>query len=354
MYRVFLVAAAGAMLLASPASAHHPSGAGSGGAAGPIVTVPGTTLDRGESSAAVVFEYLRFNRLSDAQLGQPGHPHSIDAILAPSLLYSYGITHDLMLSLRLPYVRRTGLREGHVHAGVPEIHELGHSAGIGDVDVLGHYRFYNERAAGLEAALMLGIKAPTGSTHEKTSGGERFETEFQPGSGSWDGLFGLALTKRAGAWSFDGNVLYVLAREGAQSTDLGDRFQYNLAVSHRLIGAAHAHGRPMYAGAPPGMMHHGGPKARRHDHAHEEARAPRGPALDLVLELNGEWHARQEVAGVKAPNSGGNVVMVSPGVRLSHGALSAFLSVGIPIVNSMNGLQAETDYRILTGVAVSF
>jgi hypothetical protein len=343
-----------ALIIATPAQAHHPSGAGTAGGAGPIVTIPGTTLEKDHSSAAVVFEYIKFSALSDAQLAVSGHPHSLDAIFAPSLLYSYGLTNDLTLSLRLPFVRRTGIREGHVHGGVPEIHELGDSAGVGDLSVLAQYRLLNNRAMQTELSLLLGLQLPTGDTGVNAIGGERFETEFQPGSGAWDGLFGLALTRRFGSWSFDANVLYVLATEGAQETNLGDRFQYNAALSYRLVGGLWGPSGPMHAGAVPEPMYHGGPKSHAHRHKHEEAPAARGPVLDLVLELNGEWHARQAIAGVKDANSGGSVVFLSPGLRLSYETWSGFVSVGVPIVNDLNGLQAEPDWRVLTGVAVSF
>ena len=95
MYRnIALSAGVAALLLATPARAHHPSGAGTAGGAGPIVTIPGTTLEKGHSSAAVVFEYIGYSALSDAQLAVSGHPHSLDALFAPSLLYAYGITDD--------------------------------------------------------------------------------------------------------------------------------------------------------------------------------------------------------------------------------------------------------------------
>jgi hypothetical protein len=353
LYRIALGTGLTALLLSPPAFAHHPSGAGSAGEAGPIVTVPGTTLDQGASSVAVVFEFLKFKALSGTQLSVPGHPHSLDTILAPSLLYAYGVTEDLTLTARLPYVHRTDIREGHVHGGVPEIHELGDSSGIGDLSLLGQYRFYNNRASQIEAALLLGIKIPTGPTHRTAKGGERFEIEFQSGSGSWDGLFGVALTKRMGPWSFDANVLYVLATDGAQSTNLGDRFQYNAAVSYRIAGGLWS-GRPMHARALPEPMHHGGPKVHRHTPAHEELTTPPGPALDLVLEMNGEWHGRQEIAGVTEADSGGNVIYLSPGLRLSYDKWSGFVSVGIPVVHNLNGLQAEPDWRLLTGVAINF
>ena len=343
-----------ALLLATPAHAHHPSGAGTAGGTGPIVTIPGTTLEKGHSSAAVVFEYISLNALSDAQLSVPGHPHSLDAIFAPSLLYSYGITDDLTLTLRLPFVRRTNIREGHVHGGVPEVDVLGDSAGAGDLSVFAQYRLLNYRAVQMELSLLLGLQLPTGDTSVNAIGGERFETEFQPGSGAWDGMLGLAITKRLGLWSFDANVLYVMATKGAQDTDLGDRFQYNAALSYRLVGGLLGPSGRMYAGALPDPMYHGGPKSHAHKHVHEEVPAQKGPALDLVLEINGEWHARQEIAGVKDTNSGGNVVFLSPGLRLSYERWSGFVSVGVPIVNDLNGLQAEPDWRVLTGVAVNF
>jgi Putative MetA-pathway of phenol degradation len=362
-----LVLGAGALALAHPAFAHHPSGSSSTNDAGPIATISATTLEKGETVAGIVFETVKFNAFSDAQLGsfagQHLHVHSLDAILVPSLVFAYGLTSDLTISARLPYISRQNIREGHHehgHCDTPpcpahnDVVARGDADGIGDLTLLGQYRFYRDRGSQIEGALLLGLKVPTGRTDVRDTGGVRFETEFQPGSGSWDPLLGLAFTKRFGAWSFDANVLYVLATEGAQETDLGDRFQYNAAVSYRILGGLSAPSGRMHAGALPEPMYHGGPKGRPHKHHHEEAPAPQGPALDLVLELNGEWHDRQEVAGVRDPNSGGSVVFLSPGLRLSYERWSGFVSVGVPVVNDLNGLQAEPDWRLLTGVAVSF
>jgi hypothetical protein len=75
--------------------------------------------------------------------------------------------------------------------------------------------------------------------------------------------------------------------------------------------------------------------------------------LDLILELNGEYDQKEKIAGVVNANSGG-IVYLSPGIRATYGQFSAFASVGIPIVNEMNGLQSEPDYRVVGGVAASF
>lgn len=359
MYRKStLGTAALALLLGAPAYAHHPSGVSSTGGAGPINTISATTLEQGQSAASIFFELVKFNAFSNAKLldlvgNGVEHPHTLDAILAPSLSFAYGMTKDLTVSARLPYIQRTDIREGHDHGG-GLVEDLGESSGIGDLTLLGQYRFFNNRASKTEAALLLGVKAPTGKTNVISDEGDRFETEFQPGSGSWDGLFGLALTQRLGSWSFDSNILYVLATKGAQQTDLGDRFQYNVAVSYRVAGGFAGSGGPMYAGALPEPMYHGGPKNKGQGHTHAEPVTPRGPALDLVLELNGEWHDNQTVAGVKDANSGGNTVYLSPGLRLSSGTMSAFVSVGFPLVSELKGTQVEADWRLVTGVSVGF
>ena len=56
MHRKIAAGAISALVLTTSAPAHHPSGAGSGGGAGPIVTIPGTTLEQGQSAAAIVFD----------------------------------------------------------------------------------------------------------------------------------------------------------------------------------------------------------------------------------------------------------------------------------------------------------
>jgi Putative MetA-pathway of phenol degradation len=357
--KMALSAGAMALLLSSPVLAHHPSGATSTGGAGPIGTISATTLDQGQGAAALFFEMVKIDAFTDAQLktfaGKHIHAHSLDAILAPTLVYAYGVTKDFTIIGRVPVILREDIREGH-HSHGPAgntVDERGDAAGIGDVTLLGQYRFYNNRSSQTEMAVLLGIKIPTGRSNLTDSFGERFETEFQPGTGSWDGLLGLAYTQRFGAWSLGANVLYQLSTTGAQATDMGDRFLYNAAVSYRLFGAGLAQAGRMNAGGPlPEPMYHGGPKGKAHHH--QEPPAPRGPALDVVLELNGEWHGQQVIDGAKDPNSGGNVVYLSPGLRYSLDRWSAFASIGIPIVNQVYGIQAEPDWRLLTGVAVNF
>jgi hypothetical protein len=201
--------------------------------------------------------------------------------------------------------------------------------------------------SGTQLAVLFGVKAPTGTTNLYDQNGELFETEFQPGSGSWDWLIGGAISQRFGDWSFDANVLFIRAGEGAQDTNLGNRFLYNAALSYRLFGppnSAHA-----------AFAHEG------HDHRTPIRKAPariENPApswaLDAILEVNGEWHAKQRTAGETDDNSGGNTVYLAPGLRASYERFSGFVLIGFPIVNDVNGIQSKPDYRVISGMSFAF
>lgn len=338
-----------------PAAAHHPSGISGTGQAGPIITLGAATIEAGKSAAQITFEFTEFDALSDGVLidaaGRHEHVHCLDTISSPAFSFAYGVTDNLMLAMRLPYVERTGIREGshEHHAGEHmasafaaefvenSVVDRGDTDGIGDLTLLAQYRFLRN-GSGFEAAALFGVKSPTGETRERDDEGERFDAEFQPGSGSWDGLFGLALSKSVGRWALDGNLLYSLVTEGMQDTDLGDRVQYNAALSYRLIGhPTEAH-----------LAH------RHHDDAEQQVHPHAAGAVDLVLEFNGEWHDEERTDGESDRNSGGTTVYLSPGLRLVKNDWSGFVSVGLPIVNYLNGIQAEPSVRIVAGAAVAF
>ena len=83
---------------------------------GPIVTIPGTTLQKGASAFYFVFEHISFNELSDTVLeaaarATRARAHRLATLESPMLGYSYGLTDRLMVSALLPYVVRTGIRE---------------------------------------------------------------------------------------------------------------------------------------------------------------------------------------------------------------------------------------------------
>jgi len=313
--------------------ADHPIVGFGADSAGPVVTIPATTLPQGDGAVALRVEYVSFRRFSDSSLAgyaeQDVEAHSTDLLLSPSLGVGYGLTNDLTVSARLPYLLRSDIREGHIEDGEAEAHTHGDSQGVGDLTLLGQYRFMNGWGGMLEGALLFGIKVPTGDTGERDREGELFEAEHQPGSGSWDPLLGLAVSRHAGALSLDGNVLYAFATKGTQRSDLGDRLHYNAALSYRL----------------------GGGEGRHHSH---EAAAHSHLKWDLILEMNGEWQEKQRVAGVSDANSGGNLVYLSPGLRVCDQGWGATVSVGVPVLQDLNGVQHDTKLRVVLGLSKGF
>ncbi|HYD18759.1 MAG TPA: hypothetical protein VEF76_09805 [Patescibacteria group bacterium] len=344
----------------SPAFADHPSIGFGGGTAGPILTVPAATLGAGMMAVSFSEEFVKPQRFSDAELiafaAGHVHAHSVDWISTSAATFSYGLTNDLSLSLRVPYAYRQSVRAGsHTHGGggvvVNAEEDHGNAKGFGDIGFVGKYRFWNHD--GVQAALLLGFEAPTGRDNLQ-SGGEVLDAEFQPGSGSWDGIFGLAAGRPMGAFSLDGSVVYKLATKGASQTDLGDQVQASIALSHRLGSAAkapHQRGQGHEHGQDHAHEHH-----HHHDHGdHPHVDAPQPGGWDVVLELNGEWAAKETIGGVTEENSGGTQIFVSPGLRYAPNAnWSGHLSVSVPVFSHLGRGHSVTDYKVTMGIGRAF
>jgi hypothetical protein len=352
----FAAALLGSMTLGmGAASAHHPGIGGIGGSGG-IFTIGAGTLDEGQFAFSAFVDYLRLKQLSEPTLlANIGNDvHGLQTVESYAVALAYGITNDLTVSVRLPWVRRTGILEAVQEdpADPAIVRDRGNTSGFGDVTVLGQYRFLNNQVSGTQAAVLFGVKAPTGTTDLVDRFGEIFEAEFQPGSGSWDGLFGAAFSQRLNpALSFHANVLAIATGTGTQNTNLGNRFLYNAALSYRVFGES---AREPHAHDPRNAYAHSG-----HDHSIVTKTpinaTPHGHiALDALLEINGEWHDKQRIAGVNDPNSGGNTVFISPGLRLTVDNWSSYVLVGIPVVNNYNGVQATPAWRTLVGVSAVF
>lgn len=313
------------LVLSSNVSAHHAS-VGSGiGQAGPVNTVSASTLKKGEFNFQLLTEYQEFDTFSDHELlefaerGKEGI-HNAEYLFSPSAGIAYGVNDDFTVHLRIPYVSRNNISEvhhhddGHAEEGEEhEIEHLGDAKGFGDISVFGHYRFLNQPT--LSSSLLAGLKMPTGKKSDRTDTGELFDAEFQPGSGSWDPMIGIAVTKPLGSFSLDSNILYTFVTEGVQDTDLGDIFNYNISVAYRALSG------PFF--------------------------------LDLILEANGIWRQKEEVDGEKSENSGGNIVLISPGIKAAVNKRTViYFSIGLPVVQDLNGEQNEIDYRTVLGISI--
>jgi hypothetical protein len=347
----------------TPTLAHGDSGGGGG-----VILPAGVTL------VAVDYDVIKFNEISDARLTALAlqgveEVHSLKTIAVPALTLGYGLTRDLTVAVRLPYLDNEDIRETDPAGG--GVNARGGVSGFGDATFTGTFRFFHD--TGLEAALILGVKAPTGPTGRLDASGERFETEHQPGSGSWDGIVGGTVSREMDRLTLSANVLYQFSGQGTADTTLGDRLSYGITASYRVWsqgghsdhdGASHLGGR--FDGPLSGMMHHGGPhdddqddktqhtRGREPEHVSEFRDEHVGAAVDLSLGLNGEWFGKVDTAGEINENTGGNVLFLTPGVKITIDHWAGYINAGIPVARDLNGIQSDPDWRLTTGVSVQF
>lgn len=333
MHSIFMrgTAALFAVAASAPALADHGIAGGGVSGGGPIITLEAGALPAGKVAAGLSFRLTQPDAYSNTELialaARHIDAHTTDYNLGATASLAYGVTDRFMLTAALPYVRRDNLREGaHSHAGgvvTNSVEELGTVSGIGDLSLMGQYVLARDHGRGWAIAALAGVKLPTGSTHHTDPSGDRLETEHQPGTGSWDPLFGLAASKAAGRWSFHAGAQYQVSTSGAQDTRLGDRIN--------LTGAAVY----LVSGEVPGTD----------EHESEPHRDP--PSWSVMLEPSYEWEGRQEIAGSFEEASGAKVLWLSPGVRFGTPAgWSAALSAGRAVVA---GCRAHASQQPIAG-----
>lgn len=360
LYRLFLLCTV-AGLAPAAALADHPVGVfGSGG--GPINFVSAGTLEQGSGAVGVRIDYLGFDRFTDAELeslaAAGSEPDSIDFSFGTFVSAAYGLTDWFTVSARLPHAYQDDIREPEdMGGGVFEVENEGHTSGLADILFLGVVKLWETEAQDVQVSAIVGLEIPSGRTDDLTREGDLFELEHQPGSGSWDPLVGLAVSRSWDRLSFHANGSYWFITEGRQDTDLGDIAGYNAGLVYRLIGRAHGHS---HGGAHDRQHHHGhshgGQSNHEHGHHHGSSRhAHHAPTLDAVLELNGTRQGKHDVAGDVDEDSGGHLLLIAPGLQLTpREHWSLYSSVGLPIVQDLNGANHELDIRIVLGTSLSF
>lgn len=295
--------------------------------------------EAGETGLSIQYQRVGFKSIPTSEFDRAADNdeslHGTDSTSSTSFNFTWGASDRLTFGLSVPRIERRGLLEAAHHDDDEELHDdeegedhheeesvveqLGNASGIGDARLFANYQLFdNERN---QASLILGIKAATGEDDELSLDGDLLEAEIQPGSDSWDPMLGFAYSTSLGVWSFDSNVLYSFVNEGAQSTNLGDVFNYNLALSYPLPTMDFGGNSPWVA--------------------------------NFLIEATGEWRDRVEISGATEDNSGGNLLYFSPGVSISNGSWFASASYGLA-VQSLNGVQSEPDNRFIFNFGRAF
>ena len=246
------------------------------------------------------------------EVGEHDEVRTINRNLLATL--DWNINADWGITFKVPFVSRA---HNHIFnkddgfGGVDPETENWSFSGIGDVQALARYRFYNDEHA--NAGVRFGLKLPTGSIHKRNSE-EEAERTLQPGSGSTDSLLGAYYNHH------DGNLGWFA--QGMWQQTISDRD--NFKPSRKL-------------GADIGMSYNA------------------TPDLSLMLQLNLQHKSRDSGANAEPADSGSRTVSISPGLsyRITP-AVQVYGFVQKPIYQYMNGAQLTADWSIALGLSTQF
>jgi hypothetical protein len=314
-------ASAIAFLLFIPVASHADHGPGTSG--GGATTQSGETLKPGKFSFDVRIEYTEFQNLTTEEIESKAAKAGAFDLLDRSFLYTvsvgYGVIENWQVALSIGYYDAVQAREAEFDSSSGETEILTFNPdGVTDLWLTTKYRFY--RGPWGQFAAVAGVKFPTGDDDVRNSEGERVEPSATAGSGSFDGMAGLAysrwLTPRM---TLDASAQYTFRTEHADFR-LGDRIDAGVTVAYRLT-----------------------PDIEKY------------PQVSVFAEANLRHLFKSDEEGEPDPNTGGTVFFLSPGVRLSAWRNAALtLSAQVPVVQDLNGTQLKTDFRVLAALTTTF
>lgn len=196
-------------------------------------------------------------------------------------------------------------------------------SGIGDVEVLGKYRFYTRDypAATSRFSLLAGTDLPTGQSGDADSRG-KLPRDLQLGSGSADPLIGAAYTWQSLDNEWDASMTYQF-KTTANKFEFGDVLNYTVAYQQR-IWPVQLPERGLYT------------------------------QWNIVLEANGQWAQKVKDHGNRVDNTGGHLLFISPGLQVATERFVIETSIQLPALQNLNGNQLEPDFTLVGSIRVTF
>ncbi len=297
------------------------------GSGAPISTLNADTLSKKNWAFSQRTEFYHTTPLSDSTLLESPNFESQTGLLINYLMLGYGVTENITFGINFPIqngFQFRGLQMGD-ETSSPVISNFGNASGFSDTILFGLWSIAKADTNNFNIATtaIFGMNTPTGKTNAKMSTGELFSTSDQPGSGAVQPFGGIIFSKNWGKLALSTNFFHTQTTSGSQDTTLGSVFDYNFAGVYTLLK-------------------HYSDKGAKY-------------SIDGVLELNGEYVAKDSISGINDPDSGGNTVIILPGVRINIGTnFSSYFSVAIPISQTLYGTQVKTTYAIFSGIDLLF
>ncbi len=227
--------------------------------------------------------------------------------------FDYTFDPNWGIGVQLPVVDRS---HAHIHndAGGQEP-EAWSFTEIGDVRVVGRYRFTPADVHAGAFGLQFGIKMPTAKIDVANVDGEVAERSLQPGTGTTDAILGAFYSGPLGdraTWFADANWQAPLGESDEYKP--GNRAGIDIGASYPLTGRVALH-----------------------------------------LQLNTLWKGRDSGANAEPEDTGGTFVHISPGVSVGLGDKTQLYGfVQVPLYQRVNGVQLVADWSIAAGLSHRF
>lgn len=298
------------------ASAHGESVRGFGGVG--INTIGGDVTQ--SYAAGLRYDLRRYTLFSDAdllrfrqELDEDVHQHGGED--SAFLSFTAPVASRFDLTVQLQANRFTNFSDnGDAYALANDaISKTSTSAGLGDLLVLLRHQLVQR--SDQHVALLGGLKLPTGNYRQLTDNGELVGTHNQPGSGSVDFQVGAAYTGHfRDVVAISADVLARVNTQGAKSFRSGNSLQVDVAF---------------------GLFPHA--------------------TVVPMIEVNAISQERDLEFDEVKQNSGVTSVFLTPSARVAFGGHHAvFVSVGVPIVQMLPGIQNTEQLRFGAGYSFSF
>jgi len=242
-----------------------------------------------------------------------------------NLLFRYGLGHGFDIRVMVPFVQKKS------NQTIPQGPLAGtrfgiKNSGLGDSMVVARYELLNQKkGAPLFLAVGAGVKLPTGDTGKSfsTPMGIRVPSQtqgMQLGSGSFDYISELGVTKLLPNSRIDAHVMYTLTNEGKNDYEFGDKLQWNIGYSYAV-----------------------------------------NKYFDIQLELDGMHLAKNKYKGNTIDFSGGDFLYITPGIHIIP-SKKYDISIGYSHMihrsnnydNSTNTAGLSEDHRIVLRVGYFF
>jgi len=221
-------------------------------------------------------------------------------------MVSYGFTEDLQLSASFPMPL-------YVPQGTPPAHGMSRMPTSPDVEFLLGWRFHRlgtDIGSRVESTVYVGFDYPT--------------DPIRAGVRTSPGLYGALVTGYASrtvyAWA---GALYLrsMSPVGETADHIGDVAMYSLVLGYR-------------------------PPAFRRDFPHPDWR--------VFVEAVGERSAKDVIAGVEQPNTGGHQIFVGPTLLGLYGSWGISGGPVFPVYRDVNGVQPREKMRLVVNTTFWF